>query len=57
MNAIRRLTAIAINRMIQRYVDDEHTVVKGTIHRANEKEFCGHCFALPQNCICEANNE
>jgi len=108
MNATQRLTAIAINRIISRQIDDEHTVVGGTIHRAGmcgagyytvvhhphrdpayiffknlmqcerwqqimkndmaktsrgvcfgvgEKEFCAHCFALPQNCICEANDE
>jgi len=108
MNAIRRLTAKAINRMIQRYVDDEHTEAGKTLYRAGmcgagyytpihhsrrdptylffknlmqcerwqeimkndptktsrgvcvgvgEKEFCDHCFSLPQNCICEANDE
>jgi len=22
-----------------------------------QREFCGHCFSLSQNCICEANDE
>jgi len=108
MNAIRRLTARAIYRIISCQMDDEGTLIGAPLYRAGmcgagyytlilhpprgetylffkslsqcehwqeimkkdpaktsrgvcagvgEKEFCAHCFALSQNCTCEANHE